>query len=176
MTHASETTVVRPPADAERVVLRNQIETFLFEEAELLDSWRLHEWLDLFSGEGRYLVPATDLPGGDPRNDLFLIQDDRFLLEQRVNSLLTRSAHAEYPHSMTRRLITNVRASENDDGQVEVEANFAVYRSRNGIFDTYVGHYRHVLERSGDSFRFLVRKAVLDLDSLRPQGKVSIIL
>jgi p-cumate 2,3-dioxygenase beta subunit len=176
MTHARETTTVRPPADVEGVVLRNQVETFLFQEAELLDSWRLHEWLDLFSEEGRYLVPATDLPDGDPRNDLFLIQDDRFLLEQRVNSLLTRSAHAEYPHSRTRRLIANVRASENEDGRLDVQANFAVYRSRNGIFDTYVGHYRHVLERSGDSFRFLVRKAVLDLDALRPQGKVSIIL
>ena len=176
MTHATEMTAVRPPAGAGGVVLRNQVETFLFEEAELLDSWRLHEWLELFGGEGRYLVPATDLPDGDPRNDLFLIQDDRFLLEQRVNSLLTRSAHAEYPHSRTRRLIANVRAGQNEGGQVMVAANFAVYRSRNGIFDTYVGHYRHVLERDGDSFRFLVRKAVLDLESLRPQGKISIII
>ena len=159
-----------------RVALKNEIEAFLFEEAELLDTWRLHEWLDLFSGEARYLVPATDLPDGDPSNDLFLVQDDRFLLEQRVNSLLTRAAHAEYPHSSTRRLVTNVRAGLNEGGHVSVSANFAVYRSRNGVFDTYVGHYRHLLERDGDRLRFLIRKSVLDLDALRPQGKVSIIL
>ena len=85
------------------------VEQFLFEEAELLDQWRLHEWLDLFAPDGHYEVPATDRPDGDPTRDLFLIHDDRFLLEQRVNSLLTRAAHAEYPHSATRRMISNVR-------------------------------------------------------------------
>jgi p-cumate 2,3-dioxygenase subunit beta len=175
--NASQTTAGSQPLDdVTRVALKNEIEAFLFEEAELLDTWRLHEWLDLFSGEARYLVPATDLPDGDPSNDLFLVQDDRFLLEQRVNSLLTRAAHAEYPHSSTRRLVTNVRAGLNEDGHVSVSANFAVYRSRNGVFDTYVGHYRHLLERDGDRLRFLIRKSVLDLDALRPQGKVSIIL
>jgi p-cumate 2,3-dioxygenase beta subunit len=174
--NAGQTTAVRTLDRAARAALKDEVEDFLFEEAELLDTWRLHEWLDLFSGGGRYLVPATDLPDGDPRNDLFLVQDDRFLLEQRVNSLLTRAAHAEYPHSTTRRMVANVRAGTDEDGHVTVSANFAVYRSRNGAFDTYVGHYRHLLERDGDRLRFLVRKSVLDLDALRPQGKVSIIL
>ena len=162
---------------AEWAFLRAEIERFLYEDAELLDQWRLVEWLALFSPSGEYLVPSTDLPDGDPARDLFLVQDDRFLLEQRVNSLLTRSAHAEYPHSATRRLVTNVRVSETVEGAVHVQANFAIYRSRNGILDTYVGHYRHVLERDADTgFRFLRRVSVLDLDALRPHGKVSIIL
>jgi p-cumate 2,3-dioxygenase beta subunit len=166
--------VTRPTRDRE---LTAEVEEFLFDEAELLDQWRLHEWLALFAPEGRYLVPATDKPDGDPVRDLFLIQDDRFLLEQRVNSLLTRAAHAEYPHSRTRRLISNIRAAARDDGRVDVTANFAVFRVRNAIMDTYVGHYSHVLERNEASgFTFIARKAVLDLDALRPHGKVSIIL
>jgi p-cumate 2,3-dioxygenase beta subunit len=157
--------------------LRAEVERFLYEEAELLDQWRLHEWLALFSPAGEYLIPSTDLPDGDPARDLFLVQDDRFLLEQRVNSLLTRSAHAEYPHSSTRRLVSNVRVTETVEGGVHVAANFAIFRSRIGILDTYVGHYRHVLERDGEAgFRFVRRLSVLDLDALRPQGKVSIIL
>lgn len=153
------------------------VSQFLFEESELLDQWRLHEWLGLFAPNGEYLVPSTDLPDGDPTRDLFLIQDDRFLLEQRVNSLLTRAAHAEYPHSTTRRSVTNIRARQASDGQVHVEANFVIFRSRNGILDTYVGHYRHILEADAESgFRFVRRLSILDLDSLRPQGKVSIIL
>jgi p-cumate 2,3-dioxygenase beta subunit len=167
---------LRPLSAAQRVELKNEIEEFLFEEAELLDTWRLHEWLELFSADARYLVPATDLPDGDPATDLFLVQDDRFLLEQRVNSLLTRAAHAEYPHSSTRRLITNIRVSQELDGRINVRANFGIFRVRNGVLDTYVGHYRHVLERNADDFKFVVRKSVLDLDALRPQGKVSIIL
>lgn len=171
-----DATGLRPLSAAEHVELKNQVEEFLFAEAELLDTWRLHEWLELFTARARYLVPATDLPGGDPSTDLFLVQDDRFLLEQRVNSLLTRAAHAEYPHSSTRRLITNIRVSEDLEGHVNVKANFGVFRVRNGVLDTYVGHYLHVLERDGDDFMFVVRKSVLDLDALRPQGKVSIIL
>lgn len=162
---------VRTDADLVRAV-----EDFLYVEADLLDGWRLHEWLALFAPEGRYLVPSTDKPDGDPTRDLFLVQDDRFLLEQRVNSLLTRAAHAEYPHSRTRHLVTNTRASKTEDGHVEVRANFAVFRSRNGAVDTYFGRYVHLLERDGDGFRFVTRKAVLDLDALRPHGKVSIIL
>ena len=162
---------------SERAALVSEVEQFLFTEAELLDRWELHQWLELFTAGGRYLIPSTDKPDGDPTRDLFLVQDDRFLLEQRVNSLLTRAAHAEYPHSRTRRLITNIRVSATTDGRIQAAANFAVYRIRNGTLDIYVGHYRHVLERqeNGD-FQFIVRKSILDLDALRPQGKVSIIL
>jgi p-cumate 2,3-dioxygenase beta subunit len=153
------------------------VERFLYEEAELLDQWRLHEWLELFTADGYYLIPATDAPDGDPARDLFLVHDDRFLLEQRVNSLLTRAAHAEYPHSRTRRLISNVRVLPGEGSRIAVFANFAVYRIRSGTLDTYVGQYRHVLEQDeNEEFRFVVRKAVLDLDALRPHGKVSIIL
>lgn len=164
-------TQTHPDADLVRAV-----EDFLYFEADLLDEWRLHEWLTLFAESGRYLIPSTDLPDGDPTKDLFLVQDDRFLLEQRVNSLQTRAAHAEYPHSRTRRMVTNVKATEREDGTVEVRANFAVFRARNGNVDTYFGRYIHVLERGADGFRFLTRKSVLDLDALRPHGKVSIIL
>ena len=153
------------------------IEQFLYEEAELLDQWRLHEWLDLFAPEGYYEIPATDRPDGDPTRDLFLVHDDRFLLEQRVNSLLTRAAHAEYPHSATRRMISNVRAMEAADDRLHVLANFAVYRVRSGVLDTYVGQYRHIMERDEvTGFRFVSRKSVMVLDALRPHGKVSIIL
>ncbi|CAN5662479.1 aromatic-ring-hydroxylating dioxygenase subunit beta [soil metagenome] len=157
--------------------LSAELERFLYLEAELLDDWRLPEWLELFSPSGQYLVPSTDLPRGDPGRDLFLVQDDRFLLEQRIGSLMKRSAHAEYPHSRTRRLVSNVLAGAHDDGRIWVRANFAVFRTRSGAFDTYVGHYRHLLERDeSGSLRFLVRRCVLDLDALRPHGKVSIIL
>jgi p-cumate 2,3-dioxygenase subunit beta len=160
-------------SDAELV---RSVEDFLYLEAELLDEWRLHEWLALFAENGRYLIPSTDKPDGDPTKDLFLVQDDRFLLEQRVNSLQTRAAHAEYPHSRTRRLVTNIKATDTEDGRIDVRANFAVFRARNGGVDTYFGRYLHVLKRGQEGFRFLTRKSILDLDALRPHGKVSIIL
>jgi p-cumate 2,3-dioxygenase beta subunit len=163
-------------AEADAALL-HEVEQFLFREADLLDEWRLPEWLELFAPTGEYLVPSTDKPDGDPRRDLFMVQDDRFLLEQRINSLMKRSAHAEYPHSRTRHMISNVRATASEDNRVSIAANFVVYRSRNGTVDIYFGHYRHLVERDETTgFRYLVRRCVLDLDALRPHGKVSIIL
>ncbi|GAB3082028.1 aromatic-ring-hydroxylating dioxygenase subunit beta [Nocardioides zeae] len=171
---ASNPDVVGPRASLET---HHEVEQFLFDEGELLDQWRLHEWLELFSTDAHYEVPTTDLPDGDPSKDLFLVHDDRFLLEQRVNSLLTRAAHAEYPHSVTRRLITNVQVREGAERQLHVRANFAVHRFRSGVADTYVGQYRHVIERDVDGgFVYLRRRCVLANDVLRPHGKVSILL
>ena len=162
--------------------LRRDIELFLYRDADLLDQWRLHEWLETFAPDGEYLVPSTDNPDGDPGTDLFLVSDDRFLLEQRVNSLLTRAAHAEYPHSTTRRLVSNVQAwhvdaADSRPATIEITANFVVYRSRTDVFDTYVGTYRCVVVRDAHKgFVFLSRRVELALDTLRPHGKLSIIL
>ena len=40
--------------------LRAAVEHFLFEEAELLDSWRLNEWVELFTEDAISHVPALD--------------------------------------------------------------------------------------------------------------------
>ncbi|GAA1545358.1 aromatic-ring-hydroxylating dioxygenase subunit beta [Nocardioides humi] len=155
--------------------LRAEMEEFLFHEADLLDRWQLMEWLELFTLDCRYVVPSTDRPDGDPTRDLVLVHDDRFMLEQRATSLLTRSAHAEYPHSRTRRLVGNVRVVERP-GELDVRANFILTRSRSGVVDTYVGRYEHRLVREGAELRFRERRAILDLDALSPQGKLSVIL
>ena len=58
---------------------RPEIEDFLFNEAALLDDWKLEEWLALFTDDARYLVPATDLPkDAPPEGNLFYIADDYF--------------------------------------------------------------------------------------------------
>ena len=76
-------------------VTREQVEDFMFLEAEILDEWRLKEWLTLFTMDATYNVPATDVPANaSPDGTLFYVADDRFRLEQRVERLLKRTAHA----------------------------------------------------------------------------------
>jgi p-cumate 2,3-dioxygenase beta subunit len=161
--------------------LRSQVEDFLFFEAQLLDEWRLDEWLSLFTPDARYVVPTTDLPDGDPAVDLTYIADDILALRGRVNRLKSRHAHREYPWSKTRRLITNVRAWEEQDGHIGARASFAVYRSRDARgrwsqTDVYVGEYSYRLVRVDGSFKIRYRKAVLDLEGLHGHGAISIIL
>jgi p-cumate 2,3-dioxygenase beta subunit len=155
---------------------RTEVEDFLFTEAALLDTWDLEAWLALFTEDGGYLVPSLDAPDATPEESLYLISDDRARLGSRVKQLLGRHAWAENPVSRTRRLVSNVRIRHDDGETVRVTANFAVYRVRHEMVDTYVGRYEHELVRTGAGLRFRVRKAILDLEALRPHGKVSFIV
>lgn len=159
------------------VPTRTEAEDFLFHEAQLLDEWQLDEWLQLFEPDSTYEVPPTDAPGAEARSSLFLIADNRIRLEARVKRLMSRNAHVEHPQSRTRRMITNVmvRPGTEPDG-IEIRANFTVWRIRREVNDVYVGTYIHQMVRRDGGLRFTSRKAVLDLDALRPSGKVSFIL
>jgi len=157
-------------------ITREQIEDFLYAEAALLDEWRLQEWLELLTEDVTYAVPATDAPEGDARNTLFLVADDTVRIRSRVKQLLGKSAWAENPRSRTRRLISNVRIRETNGETIRVTANFIVYRMRVDQVDTYVGRYEYTLVQRDGQLKIRERKAILDLETLRPQGKVSIIL
>jgi p-cumate 2,3-dioxygenase beta subunit len=157
-------------------VTRQRIEDFLYDEAALLDEWRLEEWLELLTEDAAYYVPSTDLPAGDHKSTLFLIADDITRIRSRVKQLLGRFAHAEHPRSRTRRLISNVRIRGVEGDTIRITANFAVYRARLEQLDLYVGRYEYALVYRDGQLKIRERRAILDLDSLRPQGKVSIIL
>ena len=152
------------------------IERFLIDEAALLDEWRLEEWLALMAPDSRYLVPPLDMPDADHRDTLFLIADDRRTLASRVRQLLSGTAWAENPRSRTRRLITNVRLLAAERGEARVTANFAVWRFQHEQADVYVGRYVHVLVRGPTGLLFRERRTVLELETLRPHGKLSFIL
>jgi p-cumate 2,3-dioxygenase beta subunit len=161
------------------MMLRSTVEDFLYQEAALLDEWKLKEWLSLFSPNARYEVAPT----GDPEagslssaESLFLVADDRERLEQRVIRLQKPQAHAEYPHSRVRHIYSNVRILSDTGAQIEVNSNFVTFRSKRNITATYMGWHRYLLSRSSDSFLIDLKRTVLDLDGLVPQGKVSLLL
>lgn len=157
--------------------LRSDIEEFLYLDAELLDSWQLREWFANFTPDARYLIPSTDLPEGDDRTDLFLINDDWFLLSQRVEALLDGTAWTESPQSTTHRMITNVRAVEDDDGLIWVKANVLAHRARADRLDAYPAHLSLKMVRGGaNGFEINERLVVLAMEQLRPHGRLSILL
>jgi len=157
--------------------VRSEIEEFLFLDAELLDTWQLREWFANFTPDARYLIPSTDRPSGDSRTDLFLINDDWFLLSQRVDALLDGTAWTESPQSTTHRMISNVRAVEGDDGTISVKANVLAHRSRAERLDAYPAHLSLQMVRGGvHGFEIVERIAVLAMEQLRPHGRLSILL
>ena len=111
---------------------RAELEDLFYREAELLDAWRLDDWLALLTDDACYYVPPNDKPDADHRASLFTIADDRTRLNERVIRLKDPTCHAEIPPSRTRRLVTNVRVGAHESGAISARANFAVYRYRRG--------------------------------------------
>jgi p-cumate 2,3-dioxygenase subunit beta len=168
---------------------RAEVEDFLYREAALLDGWRLDEWLALLTDDARYRIPSNDAPESDPASALFLIADDIHRLRGRVARLKDPQAHAEFPHSRTRRMITNVRIEELVSGthsefvpdthssEITVHANFTVHRFRRGErVSQFVGRYRYRLRIVDGSMRIALREAILDSEELGRLGAVSFIL
>lgn len=163
--------------DATTRTARAEVEDFLYREAELLDGWDLDEWLELFTDDARYIVPSTETPTAEAGTALALMDDNMLRLRARVRRLQSGRAPREYPSSRTRRFISNVRITGHDGDEVLVTANFLVYRLRHDEALPYMGRYLYRLVTDAEhGFRIRLRRAELDLESLRPHGTVSIIL
>jgi p-cumate 2,3-dioxygenase beta subunit len=158
-------------------ITRRQVEDFLYEEAALLDAWRLDDWLSLLTPDAVYQVPSNDRPDADPKDTLFIIADDINRIRARVARLKKQDAHAEYPHSRTRRMLSNVRITGREGSVLKVEANFIVHRfRRNEGIRAFVGHYRYELRVEGGRLKIARREAVIDSMELGSLASVSFIL
>lgn len=152
--------------------LRQQIEDFLYLEAELLDDRKLREWFDLFTDDMRYWMPirhnAFDRPAhvtdelSRPGEGCYF-DDDKKSLKIRVERAYANNAWAEMPPSRTRHMISNIRIKKDDGTEVAVHSNFLVYRTRlETDEDLFVGERRDVLRRESGSFKIARRTIILD--------------
>jgi p-cumate 2,3-dioxygenase beta subunit len=160
-----------------KALSRAEVEEFLINEAALLDDWRLPEWRQLFAPDCRYLVPSM---GGDPHaspdSTLYLIADDDHHLTERIKRLGKRSAHAEYPHSITQRMISNVQIRGESDGATQVQSSFVTFRTSQGVTDTYFGRHEYLLVQPNGAILIKEKRSILKMGALRPHGKLSIIV
>jgi p-cumate 2,3-dioxygenase beta subunit len=158
-------------------ITRAEIEDFLYQEAELLDSWQLPQWRELFTPECSYVVPNLALPGHTAdAGVLHLIVDDGHHLTERVKRLGKKTAHAEWPRSRGRRLVSNVRITARSESELRVTSNFVTYRTSQQTTDTYFGQHQYVFVVHGGRLRIQHKRTILDIGSLRPQGRLSLIV
>lgn len=159
--------------------LKDSVETFLFEEADLLDRWDLVGWEKLLTDDAEYMIPPIGVPGAEnmsSETSLFVIADDRQMIRARVERLSGKAAFAESPRSNMRHLLGNVRVLSDEGGIVKAKANLCVYRIRRADITPYIGQVFYDLVRDGQSFRIKRKSVVLDIDVLRGQGGLGIIL
>jgi p-cumate 2,3-dioxygenase subunit beta len=159
--------------------LISAVTQFLYDEAALLDEWRLDEWLALFHPKaGKYLIPSPEDLSDDPATTLHLVHDSVTTLTGRVTRLKSKHAHAESPRSRTRRQIANVRVWQGPD-DVLSRSVFDVIRVRGGMVDRYAGVYEHQLLPNEDEdtpWKIGRRRVLIDHNIESAGGQVSIML
>ncbi len=158
-------------------VTRAEVEDFLYQEAELLDNWRLNEWEKLLTDDACYYIPPNDDLAGSHRTTLFIVADDRERIRQRIIRVLDPNCHAESPKSHLSRIIGNVRIVGVDGDFVTVTGNFVAHRYRRyERTGEYVGNFRYILKRHEGSFLIRERRMFLKSHELGSLGSVSFIL
>ena len=139
---------------------RQQVEQFIYYEADLMDEHRYDEWLALWTDDALYWVPS----GGDdidPKREISLIYDDRVRLQVRITRLKSGFAHAQEPKSRMRRVVSNIVTKEAENGDIDVFSNFLLIELRRGKQDTFAGRTVHRLRPDNGSFRLASKKVLL---------------
>ena len=164
------------PPDLAGLLLRAEVEEFLYREAELLDERRYEEWLDLFTEDARYWMPMRrNVPAEEPAReftregmDVNWFDEGKDTLTRRVQQIRTGVHWAEQPPSRICHMVSNVQIPSAPSGgsapaEVPVKSRFLIYRNRvETETDLLVGKREDRLRRVDGGWRIARRKIVLD--------------
>jgi benzoate/toluate 1,2-dioxygenase beta subunit len=139
---------------------RQEVEQFLYHEAQLMDEHRLDEWLALWTEPALYWVPSNR-DEIDPKREVSLIYDDWVRLQLRISRLKSGFAHAQQPRSRMRRLVSNIVVEEAENGEIVVYSNFLLTELRRGKQDLFAGRTIHHLRFSDGAFKLTFKKVLL---------------
>ena len=139
---------------------RRQVEDFIYREARLADEQRGDEWLDLWTDDGVYWVPANrdDI---DPTREVSFIYDDRRSIGDRVDRLKQGLAFAQDPASRMRRMLSNIEIEEDENGGLTVYANFMVIELRRRVQNTWAGRMMYQLRHQDGRLKMAMKKVML---------------
>jgi 3-phenylpropionate/cinnamic acid dioxygenase small subunit len=163
-----------------RLVLRQELEEFLYHEAELLDERRYEEWLALLADDIRYWMPMRrNVKFGEggreftrEGTDIAWFDEGKDTLTRRVRQIQTGIHWAEEPQSRIAHLVSNVQLVEASPSVAEpqeimVKCRFLIYRNRvETETDLLVGKREDLLRRAGEDWRIARRKIILDQNVL----------
>jgi 3-phenylpropionate/cinnamic acid dioxygenase small subunit len=162
------------------VLLKQELEEFLYHEAELLDERRYEAWLELLADDVRYWMPMRrnvrfgELEREFTREgqDINWFDEGKDTLTRRVQQILTGVHWAEEPLSRICHMVSNVQLlrvspSALDPAEVAVKCRFLIYRNRvETETDILVGKREDVLRRVNGRWNIAQRKVILDQNVL----------
>ena len=162
------------------LLLKQDVDAFLFHEANLLDDRRYEDWLALLTDDVRYWVPMRrNVKFGELEReftregqDINWFDEGKATLTQRVNQILTGVHWAEEPLSRISHLVTNVEIIEAtptaaEPEEVSLRCRFIIYRNRvETETDILVGRREDTLRRKDSGWQIAKRRVLLDQNVL----------
>ena len=141
--------------------------SFVAHEARLLDERRYDEWLALFADDGRYWVPLQGAAQqeGAPHNAL--ADEDRLLLQLRIERLKNPRAHSQHPASRCQHVLQAATVTLDEAERCELRTPFVYIESRGERQLMLAGTCSHRLAKVGGAWRIRLKRVDL-LDAGAP--------
>jgi 3-phenylpropionate/cinnamic acid dioxygenase small subunit len=161
--------------------LKQEVEEFLYHEADLLDQRKFREWLDLLAEDLVYFMPIRrNVKFGEHEEKentrqgqgISWFDEDKWTVTKRVEQILTGVHYAEEPLSRVTHMVSNVRLldikpDEAHPAEVTVGCRFLVYQSRVEYENyTFIGRRTDTLRRHDDSWLIARRELILEQNVL----------
>ena len=161
--------------------LKQDIEEFLYQEADLLDGRKFRDWLDLLAEDLVYFMPIrrnVKFGEHDERENtrqgegISWFDEDKWTVTKRVEQILTGVHYAEEPLSRVTHMVSNIRLldvkpSAEKPEEVTVGSRFLVYQSRVEYENyTFIGRRTDILRRHGESWLIARRELILEQNVL----------
>ena len=155
--------------EKERAALSYQdICAFLYREARLLDDREFDEWLDCYSDNIEYWMPAwtdDDALTTDPHSQISLIYyGNRKGLQDRVYRLKTERSSASTPEARTSHFISNVEVVATRPDAIELRYNWHTLSHRYQQTQQFFGTTFVTLDITEEAPKILKKKIVLKDD------------
>lgn len=161
--------------------LKQEVEDFLYQEADLLDQRRFRDWLDLLADDLIYFMPIrrnVKFGQHEARENtrqgegISWFDEDKWTLGKRVEQIMTGVHYAEEPLSRVTHMVSNVRLldvvpSAEAAQTVTVGSRFLVHQNR-VEYETYtfIGRRTDILRRAGASWQIVRRELILEQNVL----------
>ena len=156
--------------------LQAEVTNLVYREAMLLDRRRWDDWIDLYTEDATYWVPAwasEEDTTDDPDTQLNLIYlRNRGGLEDRIFRIESRDSYASYPLDRTVHVVSNVLGENVDGDTIEATANCLVHSYGKKGSLTRGGMYDFTLTRINGDLK-ISRKKIVFIDD-RLEGPIDV--
>jgi ethylbenzene dioxygenase subunit beta len=141
------------------------IEKLLHTEARLLDEGRYVEWLELYTEDCEYWVPASPRQES-PRGHVSLFYEDRTLMETRVKRLGHSHAHSLALPVRMSRILGGIEVERAEGLEVLADCSFHLVEYHNGRQRFFAGRYRHRLRETEAGVKIVSKRVdLIDCDA-----------